>query len=100
MLFKSVPKGPGESLDFKFDWGTGAHGKAPYLEPGETIAAYTITASPGITVTEHQLVDASRAVVVWLAGGTVGQTYTVLCSITTNVSRTAERTMSVPVVRK
>lgn len=97
MLFKSMPKGPGESLDFKFDWGTG---HAPYLEPGETIAAYTITASPGITVTEDQLVDAGRAVVVWLAGGTVGQTYTVLCSITTNVSRTAERTMSVPVVRK
>lgn len=100
MLFKSIPKGPGETLDFRFDWGSAVRGQPPYLEPGETIADYSITADPGITVTEHQIVEAGRAVVVWLAGGTVGQTYEVLCSITTNVSRTAERTMSVPVQRK
>ncbi len=84
------PKDPDAVLDYRFDWK--ANG---YLEAGETIDSYTITAPVGITVDSHS--QAAGVVRVWLSGGTAGQQYAIACRITTSGGRIDERTMRLPV---
>lgn len=95
----SVVKDPAAVLDYKFDWKAETNGTAgadgDWLASGETITTATITATTGITVDSSSITDSSTTVTVWLSGGTDGATYTIACKITTNASRTDERSITV-----
>jgi hypothetical protein len=87
-------------LDYTFDW-------SDWLVSGDTIATKTITAQTGLTVNSSSIVAGtnkagasvpSGAVQVWVQGGTTGNTYTLLCHITTTGGRTDDRTMYLQVV--
>ncbi|WP_043602253.1 phage fiber-tail adaptor protein [Nocardia otitidiscaviarum] len=97
MLFKPILKDPGAALDYKFDWGSDTHRGLAWLQPGETIAARTVTADAGIVKEWDEITDAGKSVTVFLSGGTAGTQYTVTCSITTNLSRTDVRRMTIDV---
>jgi hypothetical protein len=93
------PKDPDATLDYRFDWKakTNGTGRQDYLQSGETIVSHSIIASSGITIESSGTVDSDTAVIVWVSGGTAGQTYTLTCRITTSDDRTDDRTASLPV---
>ena len=84
-------KDPDAILDYAFDW-------SAWLQDGESISTYTITAEDGITVDSYSQADG--VVTVWLSGGTVGTNYDVACKIVTSYNRTDERTMTITVLQK
>lgn len=79
--------------DYKFQW-------SDWLEAGEIIASYTVTPEAGITVDSHSKVDGDQNIEVWLSGGTLGETYCVVCEITTNnvPPRTDSKAFSLEIV--
>ena len=81
-------KDPSAVLDYAFDW-------SGWLQSGETIASYVITADTGIVVDSSA--EAGGKVTVWLSGGTAGTSYRVACKITTSAARTDERTVWIQV---
>lgn len=81
-------KDPQAVLDWKFDW-------ADWLSVSETISSATVTVATGLTKDSQS--NTTTAVTVWLSGGTLGQTYSVACRITTNQARTDERTLLIRV---
>ena len=81
-------KDPNAVLDWEFDW-------SAWLTDGESIASRTVTVSTGLT--KDSDIASTSGVVVWLSGGTAGQSYTVACRITTTASRTDERTIRIDV---
>jgi len=92
-------KDPDAILDYKFDWKakTNLSGNTDWLESGETISSFTITAASGLTVDSSALSDTNTSVTVWLSGGTDGTTYDLACKIVTSLGRTDERTASISV---
>ena len=97
------PKSPGAKLDYKFDWAPKTNGdptKTDWLEAGETIASYSVSADSGITIDSDTLADNNTSVVVWVSGGTDGTRYKIKCAITTTLGRKAERTAILPVAQQ
>lgn len=88
MATSDFPKDPGEVLDYSVDWGT-------WLEAGETIATSVISVSAGINL-DSQSNTSTRATAV-LSGGQSGVPYSVKSTITTNLARTAVRTITIRV---
>lgn len=80
-------------LDYVIDWSS-------WLESLETIISFTVTVTTGITLGTGAKAASQAAgkVTVWLSGGTVGETYTVQCTITTSAGRTDNRKMIIRVV--
>ncbi len=101
-MSKTFAKAPAEVLDYRFDMKPFTNGRAgaetDYLESGETLASFTLSPESGITVDSSALADASTSVLVWLSGGTLGETYTVGCVAVTSNSRTLERSINVKLV--
>jgi hypothetical protein len=77
-------KDPNAVLDYQWDWSL-------WLHAAETISSVTVTPAPGIVVDSHS--NTNSTVTVWLSGGTDGNGYSVVCSITTNQGRTDDRTI-------
>lgn len=75
-------------LDWQYDWSS-------WLETGETIDSYVITAETDITAANDS--ETGGKVTVWLSGGTAGENYDVACRITTSAGRTDERTITIRV---
>lgn len=105
MLYAHKTKDPEAALDYRFVWGEGRPqdrrtGERPWLEDGETIASYSVTAEPGITLENHEITDDGQAILVFLSGGTHGRSYLVKCRITTTQSRTDVRRMTIAVQRR
>lgn len=73
---------PADVLDYPFDW-TG--GVPPGLPPGETISSATFAVG-ALTIVAQQVTTTNATV--WLTGGTLGSTYTVICKATTNLGHT------------
>ena len=100
-LFKKVPS---DVSDFKFDFnGVGnssEDAESNWLASGETIVSFTVSAEAGITVDSSSKTDSDTSITVWLSGGTVGTTYDIVCTITTDnaTPRTWEETIQVEVV--
>lgn len=86
-------------LDFLFDWAGKEHGtwSDDWLQPGEIISSYMISAPTGITISSDGLSADQKSVVVWLADGTDCESYDIVCEITTSAGRTDSRTMRVKV---
>ena len=96
-----IDKAPNEVLDYPVDWAADAP-IGPWLSSGETISSVLVSADTGITVQSSSLSPLGNAtkVIVWLAGGTIGTTYTVTVKIVTSAARTAERSFRVRVVKR
>ena len=77
------PKDPDEVLDYDIDWST-------RLATGDEIATSTWTVPSGLTK-GSDYVNGTKSVV-WLSGGTLGETYPCLCRITTVDGRTHDQT--------
>lgn len=77
-------------LDYLFDWSL-------WLETGETIVSYVLTVESGITKVSDAKVNSDKAVVVWLEGGTLGERYTIDCTITTTSARIDPRRMEIEI---
>ncbi|MGB0511476.1 MAG: hypothetical protein ACPGGB_11195 [Flavobacteriales bacterium] len=101
-----TPKDPDSVIDYLFDFAPLTNGRDPngsdWLSSGESIASHVIEADSGITVDSSVAADSNRSVRVWLSGGTVGETYTVTCRITTDTSpaRVEDRSASISVAEK
>lgn len=97
MLYARKTKDPAASLDYQFIWGPDPRSnEPPWLEDTETITSHTIVVTPtGLAVEDHEITPDGKNVLVWLASGTLGVTYTVACQITTTLSRTDTRRMSI-----
>jgi len=95
-----IPKDPEAVLDFMFDWAGLEHENWPsnWLQPGEVIVSFNLTVPVGIVEETSSISLDQLAVIVWLSGGTVCESYDVDCQITTNIPRTDSRKMRVKVV--
>lgn len=102
MSLGTKTKDPDAVLDYKFDWKTKTNGRGfeDWLESGETISSFTITAASGITVDSSELADTATSVIAWLSGGTDQVEYTVACKIVTTAGRTDERTGTISVEQR
>ena len=80
-------KDPDEVLDFEVDW-------TARLD-GDTISVVTWTVPVGLTKTAQNLAD--PIAIVWLSGGTAGQTYEIGCRVQTTGGRTYDETIILPV---
>ncbi|MGB5583695.1 MAG: hypothetical protein WBO93_08885 [Gammaproteobacteria bacterium] len=84
-----IGKSPNSVLDYVFDWD----------DPDDswlgtdTIASYVVTADTGLTIDSDS--GDTTTVTVWLSGGTLDETYTLTCQITTAVGRVAERSITI-----
>lgn len=95
-------KDPGGVLDFKRDWkydteaarAAGGTGNG-WLASGETITTSTWTVPTGITKDSDS--NADGLAVVWLSGGTVGQSYRVVNTVVTSAGRTDRRSITVSI---
>lgn len=81
-------KDPNANLDYQWDW-------SDWLEAGETISSYVLTVPAGLTLGTNS--NTTTKVTAFLAGGTVDTGYKVQCRITTNQSRTDDRSIYINV---
>ena len=74
------------SLDYIFDWAPlrNGRGTSDWLQPGEQISLYDVTAESGIAIDQVELINTASAVRVWVSSGTAGLAYKIKCEITTN----------------
>lgn len=85
MVEKEIIKDPNSELDYGFSW-------LEWLN-GDTISASTWIVPTGLTkITEN---FSTTIALVWLGGGTVGETYIVTNRITTAGGRTEDRSILV-----
>lgn len=88
--FEKFEKNAAAVLDWKFDW-------SDWLTTAETISSQTTTVTTGITLASSSITDTNTSVTAWLSGGTLGITYQVDCTITTNQSRTDKRSILIEI---
>lgn len=84
-----LSKDPDSKLDYTFDW-------SDWLDT-DTISSHTVTPQSGLTVVSSSTDPTSQKIVVWLSGGTAGETYTLKCNIHTTAGRVDERTVTIVV---
>lgn len=87
MSLKTLVKDPSAVLDFVVNW-------IKWLE-GDTIATATVVAEDGLVVDSDE--HTATAHIIWLSGGTAGEFYEVVSTITTVGGRTDQRTFTVKV---
>ena len=83
------PKLPNARLDYQFDWN-------PWLNVGETIQSFNVTAPTGIDLGDGNNgspapAEVSGIVTFWLFNGSLNGVYQVVCQITTNGNRVVEK---------
>ena len=85
-----APKDPNEVLDYSVDWSA--------LLAGDTIATSTWTVPTGLTGGSMAFTDTST--LIWLSGGSEGESYDLLNRITTAVGRTRDQTCTLKIKTK
>lgn len=75
-------------LDYSFDW-------TEWLSAGETISTSTWTVPSDLT--NEATTNTGQVAVIWLSGGTYGETYTVTNVVTTNSSPARVDTRSIQI---
>jgi hypothetical protein len=85
-------KDPNAVLDYTFDWG-------PYLTPLADTIASAVWVLPASVIKVSQLQTTTTASA-FLSGGTLGETETVTCRITTNGGRTDDRSIQLKIVER
>lgn len=86
----NVTKDPQELLDYAVDW-------TDWLG-ADTISDVSWTVPTGIT--QNSTTNTTKTATIWLSGGTLGNVYRVVCRITTNAGRVAERTIALRIADK
>jgi hypothetical protein len=79
-------KDPQATLDYSVDW-------TLWLASGDYISSVVWTVPSGLTTVTTS--NTNTLATIWLSGGTVGQSYSVQCKITTAGGRIDERTISI-----
>lgn len=80
-------KNAGATLDYKIDW-------SQWLT-SETISTSDFVAESGITITNET--NTTTTATVWLSGGTVGESYIIVNTITTSAGRTETQEIEIRV---
>lgn len=80
-------KDPAAVLDYDWDW------TSWLTAASDTIASHTVTAPAGLTVEADEENDG--IVTGWLSGGSLDESYDVVCQIVTTGGRTDERTITI-----
>ena len=86
----SATKDANATLDYRVDW-------SAWLDT-DTIATVAWTVPAGLTQTATT--NTTTTATIWLAGGTVGTRYAVVCRITTAAGRIDDRTIRIDCVQK
>ena len=97
-------KDPGETESYKRDWKfrdeasrtAGGAGNG-WLDPGETITNSTWSVPAGITQTTPTPSQSDGLATIWLLGGTDGQDYRIVNTVTTSTGRVGKRSITVQV---
>lgn len=84
-------KDPQEDKDYTIDW-------SDDLATGETILTSEWSVGTGLTEDDDDRDDTTTTV--WVSGGTGGNEYLAVNTITTSGGRTLERTVVIPVVHQ
>lgn len=93
----SIIKDDQAILDYTFDW-TNWLGDVTDTITSKVASIGTGGSTDGVLTISSSSVDGtSKKVTIWLAGGTIGQTYQVECKITTAAARTDERSIYVKI---
>jgi hypothetical protein len=79
-------KDPSACLDYSWDWTDWLTGI------GDTISSATVTVPDGLTAAGDKAV-ADAVITQFVSGGTIGETYTLVCQITTSGGRIDERSI-------
>lgn len=85
-----IPKDPNAVLDYTIDWTLWLDAIPDTIQ--SAVAAIDNAAAAGGTINSSTIVG-GKAVVIWVGGGTVGQTMALRCRITTVGLRTDDRTV-------
>lgn len=85
MAVKIFVKDPDATLDYVVNW-------EDWLD-GDTIDSMSYIADTGITVETAMNSNTNSTSTLWLSGGTAGETYDVVCRITTLSGRIDDRTL-------
>lgn len=85
MAVEKFYKDPDATLDYVVDWNE-------WLD-GDTISDMDYIADDGITVETGRCSFDTATSTLWLSGGTAGQTYDVVCRVTTALGRVDDRTI-------
>ena len=103
---KWPPKDPDEVLDYEIDW---SDPDAPRLATGDTIASstwlagdplsQTWPAETGWLVKDSDTTTTTKSII-WLSGGTLGETYALTCRITTAQGRTHDCSVKLQIKAK
>ena len=91
MALASFVKDPNAVLDYAVDW-------SGWLASGETISTSDWTVETGLE--EDSSSNTTTVATVWLSGGTAGEIYRVVNRITTNQTRTDDRTLLIKVLER
>lgn len=84
---------PNATLDYAVDW-------APWLQAGETISNSTWTVPTGLTQATPAPSHSNGKAVIWITGGTVGESYRLTNHITTSAGRQDERSLMLEVTQR
>jgi len=87
---RTCKKDPDARLDYGFDWDAAAP-IGPWLADGETILTSTWDVPAGLTLDAESNDDTQT--IVWITGGTAGNSYTLTNRITTSAGRTDDRSI-------
>lgn len=93
-------KDPDAVLDYYWDWAATTNNSSDngdWLESGETISTYTVTADTGLTKDSDEKTNSDTTIKAWFSGGTVGTEYDVVCHIVTSAGREDDRTITIRV---
>ena len=83
-------KDPSDVKDYGFNFDPTTD---PFLESGETIDDVDFTVPTGITKDLESVSDTTA--IIWLSGGTAGESYIIACKITTTDGRIHERSIEI-----
>lgn len=82
--------GPSTVSDYFLDWSS-------WLDTGETITASVWTVPTGITQTTPAPSFTAEQTKIWLTGGTIGESYVILNTITTSTGRQTAKTFTLTI---
>jgi hypothetical protein len=87
-----IKKDPDATLDYAFDW-------SEWLGT-DTIGSYEVSIQPGLTIANHYSDPTEKKVIIWLSGGTIGDSYNLLCRVRSVLGRTDDRSIAIVVESK
>lgn len=88
----TIIKDPDAVLDYTIDWSL-------WLDAiGDTLVSASVETATGITCDSSSVVG--KTVVMWLSGGSEGQTHQVTCRVVTTGGRTDDRSIFVKILER